>query len=284
MAEININEYLSSAVSRLKLRRIGCEMDGLIPFVETQNGLIFYGTPVSLNGENLSMDAQNRTMNQRVEERILVEIVQIIQDMEFRYLSKRDISQHSRYTYNQGDVVVELGAYLGYYAMHIAEKIGPSGRVIAVELIPDNYRILKMNLQSNFPDNSLAINKGVYNKKGYKTAYNGHHQLCSFREDVISQYTSSIDSVEVETDTVDNILQENDIDKVDLMIIQINGSEIEALEGMSNSLRSIRNFAIAAPYSKNGANHISVISDLLRKNDFDVDVDNIMIFAKNRNL
>jgi FkbM family methyltransferase len=48
-----------------------------------------------------------------------------------------------------GDVCVDAGANCGYFALLLAQRVGPSGKVIAIEAAPDNVRRLRANLELN---------------------------------------------------------------------------------------------------------------------------------------
>ena len=284
MRKINTFQFIFEAIKKYEIIDFGYKTNGLIPYVTLKNNTIFHHLPTSMpvalgpNNEKV-FNEKNFISN------FFRGIVNVIYDIEFRNIqSQRKYKQHSMYEYRLGDVVVEVGAYLGYYAMHAAQKVGPSGHVLAIELVPQNYSILKMNLMTNFPNNTTAINMGVYNKKGNKEACIGPNQIASFREGVVSNYTSEFSNVMVEMDTMDNILRENNIDDVDLMIIQTNGNEIEVLEGMRNSIVKIKNIAIAVPYNREGTDHEAIIFDFLQPNGFFVKKMDVWIYGKNTNV
>lgn len=46
-----------------------------------------------------------------------------------------------------GDVSIDIGANLGYYARTLARLVGPAGRVYAVEPVPPILRVLRRNLR-----------------------------------------------------------------------------------------------------------------------------------------
>jgi FkbM family methyltransferase len=49
----------------------------------------------------------------------------------------------------EGDVCVDAGANIGYFTLLFAQRVGPSGKVIAIEAAPDTARRLRANLELN---------------------------------------------------------------------------------------------------------------------------------------
>ena len=49
----------------------------------------------------------------------------------------------------EGDVCVDAGANIGYFSLLFAQRVGPSGKVIAIEAAPDTARRLRANLALN---------------------------------------------------------------------------------------------------------------------------------------
>jgi FkbM family methyltransferase len=50
---------------------------------------------------------------------------------------------------HDGDVCVDAGANCGYFSLLLAQRVAPSGKVIAIEAAPDNVRWLRANLELN---------------------------------------------------------------------------------------------------------------------------------------
>jgi FkbM family methyltransferase len=48
-----------------------------------------------------------------------------------------------------GATVVDVGANIGYNTIYGAWRVGPAGRVVAIEPAPDNVRVLRENVQAN---------------------------------------------------------------------------------------------------------------------------------------
>ena len=64
----------------------------------------------------------------------------------------------------KGDVVLEAGANIGYYAILESKKIGDGGIVYAVEPIKENYELLKKNIVLNKLKNVNTYNLGFSDK------------------------------------------------------------------------------------------------------------------------
>lgn len=61
----------------------------------------------------------------------------------------------------KSDIALDLGADIGKFALLVSKKIGPNGRVIAIEPLPDDYETLLKNLKENRCDNVSSINVAV---------------------------------------------------------------------------------------------------------------------------
>ncbi len=60
-----------------------------------------------------------------------------------------------------GDVVLDIGANIGYYTLIFARLVGEQGRVYAFEPDPTNFQLLKKNIRANGYHNVVFINKAV---------------------------------------------------------------------------------------------------------------------------
>lgn len=74
----------------------------------------------------------------------------------------------------------------------------------------------------------------------------------------------------MKTKNLKGILRDLRIVNVDFIGIEINGAEIEALEGMSGVLNQDVNLVIAAQYKRFGGPSYKVVASLLRNKGFNV--------------
>jgi FkbM family methyltransferase len=61
----------------------------------------------------------------------------------------------------RGDNVLDLGAATGDFCIIASRKVGPEGKIIAVEPNIEDYKILKLNIEKNRCYNIVPVNLGV---------------------------------------------------------------------------------------------------------------------------
>lgn len=60
----------------------------------------------------------------------------------------------------EGDLVVDLGAGIGDFAILASRRVGPEGKVIALEPNAEDYQLLKINVERNDCPNVTALKVG----------------------------------------------------------------------------------------------------------------------------
>jgi FkbM family methyltransferase len=132
----------------------------------------------------------------------------------------------------EGMVTVDIGANIGYYALQIALRVGTQGRVIAFEPAPNSYGLLVQNIHQN----------GLTNVQAYPYAIGSTRKEMDFFLYEQSNWNSfvkhgePIGRVKVLVVPLDEILPSL-INRVDLIRMDIEGHELEAIQGMKNTLR-----------------------------------------------
>ena len=167
---------------------------------------------------------------------------------------------------HKGETFVDVGANVGYYSLKIAKEYSSKGvTIIAIEAHPGNYKALSKNIELNDFKCIVAINKAVSDHKGIVTLYDRVDTRNRIRSEMYSLSNAFLHesnvalpeggSLEIESDTLDNILGEQ---RVDVMKVDIEGAEVSALEGATHTLKKLRKIIVEV----HGANFDKVMQIL----------------------
>lgn len=137
-------------------------------------------------------------------------------------------------------IVVDIGANVGYYTLLAAKLVGDKGKVFAFEPEPDNYALLVRNVELNGYGNVITVRKAVSSKMGraklFLNKQTGAHGFLPDREDVIGVMT-------VETVSLDEYFGGKEC-PVDIIKLDVEGSEISVLLGMQNVVKNNDNLKL----------------------------------------
>jgi FkbM family methyltransferase len=131
-----------------------------------------------------------------------------------------------------GATAVDVGANIGYNTVYLARRVGTRGRVVAIEPAADNVRVLRENIAANaLPNVDVhAVAAGPTREvrdlflRGETSAVNS-----LFHESVYAAVTG-VEKVAVVP--VDEIVDGH----ADFIKIDVEGAELDALEGMTRLL------------------------------------------------
>jgi len=131
-----------------------------------------------------------------------------------------------------GATVVDVGANIGYNTVYLARRVGDRGRVVAIEPAADNVRVLRENVRANALANVAihAVAAGPTHEvrdlflRGETSAVNS-----LFQESVYAAVTG-VEKVEVVP--LDELVD----GPADFIKIDVEGAELDALEGMTRLL------------------------------------------------
>lgn len=135
-----------------------------------------------------------------------------------------------------GDTFVDVGACFGYYTLLASKRVGPKGRVIAFEPDPDNFAILKHNVESNGCSNVVLVQKALSSGPGTLQLHvsRSNKGASSFFQSKDTEDEAAV--VEVEALALDDYLKSTG-GRIDLVKIDTEGAEGFILEGMQDTLR-----------------------------------------------
>ena len=73
----------------------------------------------------------------------------------------------------ESDIVIDIGAHIGYFSLIFAKLVGNNGKVFSFEPEPENYKILKKNIEINNYQNVILEQKGVSDINNSVKLYSG---------------------------------------------------------------------------------------------------------------
>jgi FkbM family methyltransferase len=130
----------------------------------------------------------------------------------------------------EGMTVIDVGANVGITTVTIAKKIGGKGKVYAFEPLRGYFDVLKRNLSANGLKNVEAFELALMDRVGRVDFY--ENELSS---SIVSR--GSTKKTTVEATTLDNFLEEQKVERIDLINMDCEGAELLVLEGAERTLR-----------------------------------------------
>lgn len=137
----------------------------------------------------------------------------------------------------QGDVVLDIGANIGYFTILAAKAVGTAGKVFSFEPEPTNFKYLSKNIEVNGFSNAMPFRKAVSEKAGTSELFvcdydSGHHTINQF--DGIGAYSrgrhSEVHSIPIELVAIDEFLRDK-TDRVDVIKMDVEGGRGACAEG-----------------------------------------------------
>ena len=194
---------------------------------------------------------------------------------DFIVMTKHEDEMIERFVPKLGDTVVDVGAHMGRYTIIGSKRVGPDGKVVAIEAHPGNFRLLNRNIKLNRLTNVVTINSAVYSKKkplklylpDEEQGYTMHHSvMADYLSTKYKRDTGQEKYVQVEADTLDSLLQKAGIKSVNWIKIDVEGAELEVLKGACEALSGNKDIALLIEI--HGKETYEPVLGLVKSHDF----------------
>jgi FkbM family methyltransferase len=153
---------------------------------------------------------------------------------------ERPVQDFLQATLRKGDVLVDVGANIGFFSMLGAQLVGESGSVHAFEPLPANASVIRRNLAVNGLSNVTLIPKAAASSSGteniWVTTHPGGATLSSTGE--VPQDARR--QIRIQKTTLGHWMVEVDLDAVRMIKVDAEGAELAVLTGMSRLLEKFR--------------------------------------------
>lgn len=178
-----------------------------------------------------------------------------------------DVWQRLMSEIRPGDTIADVGAYIGLYAVAMANRVGPHGKVVAFEPDVNNYGVLQSHLALNHLEGCIQPLQAAAGASDGEVFFNAAGSTGHVTTSATAN-TSSVQCV-----TLDSIFPEQ---RLDILKIDVEGYEEQVLCGATTLLKDERRrpraiFIEVHPYawSEIGTTSDSLLS-LLNQHSYEV--------------
>lgn len=170
------------------------------------------------------------------------------------------------YKAKTGDIVIDAGANMGHIAIYLSRQVGENGRVYCFE--PDKFNVERLNnnrqLNDDLPDNISIEDLLLWNE----------NILVDFEEagtvgSSAVWFSDNANVVKKQAVTLDSWTEKKQLSRLDFIKMDIEGAEIEALDGAVEILGKYKpNFAIASYHIVNGKPTYIKVEEFFEKHNY----------------
>lgn len=144
-----------------------------------------------------------------------------------------DVTAVFRDRLRPGMHVVDIGANIGYYTMLSASLVGPSGSVTAIEPNPNSAKLLEASRRANSFDNVKVLQVAAGRDLGLLVLHGSYGNVMTSAAP--DDAAALLNSTTVPSIKLDDLIPRNK--KIDLVKIDVEGAEYNALLGASELIR-----------------------------------------------
>ncbi len=144
-----------------------------------------------------------------------------------------------------GMVMLDGGANEGLYSLYASRRVGAQGLVLAVEPSTREFERLEANLALNRLVNVQPLKVALASRAGdaqLAVAYERHAGLNTLEPKILPETADLWGEVHetVQVDTIDALVTRYDLQRLDVIKLDIEGSEVDALEGARATISRFR--------------------------------------------
>jgi FkbM family methyltransferase len=153
-----------------------------------------------------------------------------------------------------GDLALDGGAHVGRHSFPMAERVGPTGLVLAVEAYPKLARKLVRRARKHRAPQVQVIDRALYDRMGRVSFHcTKQHPAYSGIEARRYDFRESVQVVEVEATTIDYLVTQHPDRQLRFAKLDLEGGEFRALQGGQSTLNKSRPLIVFENDQENSA-------------------------------
>jgi len=159
----------------------------------------------------------------------------------------------------EAEVLFDVGANTGFISIHMA-LLPLAKEVYAFEPLPRAFRVLKKNLELNALNNYYGHQLALGDSNGKSTLYVPNVEAIPTSSSLDRGFYQDHSEIDIKIVTMDYFVKTNNISRIDVVKIDVEGRELDVLLGMKATIEDMRPFIICEILSRTG--------DLIKTTDF----------------
>ncbi|MGH9016416.1 MAG: FkbM family methyltransferase [Acidimicrobiales bacterium] len=179
-------------------------------------------------------------------------------------------------TLRPGQVVVDVGANVGYFTVLAAMLVGPQGAVVAVEAHPRLAELLRRNVIINGLHGSVTVwpraawSRATELKLHLRQHFASNSSVGSVGAEALSRLGDTEEIVEVAAVALDDLLE--GVGPVDVLKVDVEGAEVQVFTGLARTLAASRDVTVMFEWSPQQVRDVgdepAALIELLRGHGF----------------
>ena len=163
----------------------------------------------------------------------------------FKY---RQHTKHPEFLGKKDNIVFDIGANEGFYTLWM-KRNNPKLKIVALEPVPSTFKLIEKNVRSNKLKDVILVNKALTSKKG-KIKFEIVPEVSAIcATDINFQKrpwldTGRIKKIRVNSTSLNDLCKEFRIDHIDILKMDVEGSEMEILKSSKKMLKNISKIII----------------------------------------
>ena len=147
------------------------------------------------------------------------------------------------------DVVIDIGAHIGYFTLLFAKLVGPEGKVFSFEPEPKNFELLTKNIEINNYENVITESKIVSDKNKTCTLYtfetsSGANRIYKPNENI------NVKPIEVDSISLDEYFKNSEfLKRIKFVKIDVEGAELLVLKSMKSIFQNNNNIKLLLEFN-----------------------------------
>lgn len=192
--------------------------------------------PASGGGQRFSVDRQGRWVNRCPTATIVSPLIHTVPAADHARLAADQWNWD--YPLEAGDTVIDIGAGIGEDSVYFARAVGAGGRVIAIEAQPTTFACLEATIARSNLTNVCALQCAITDRDAPVTIdVSDNH--------VANSIIGTSGGITVPGRSLDSLAAELQLDRIDLVKMNIEGAEQFAVRGMGAIAKKVRHVVIS---------------------------------------